>query len=186
MNKSYAASLLVVATTAGSNNLSYASTDLAERLAAAQTALERAVERDLGLNAAQLRTYQKVEERAIRLRAKLIETQGGDYAGVFIKRNPAGVYRVVANGKNQADIKANPNETPDETRSVKYSLDDLREFNKRLVAHFVATSLISKINSIGINVEENRLDVRATKLHIGVVRAGVATSSIPQDAARLI
>src|SRR5689334_10499613 len=81
-------------------------------------AVRAAMQRDLGLNSAQLAQYQKVERLQMLQEKQLAKAQGAHFAGSWIERKPNGSYALVV-----GTTSARPNRAAGvEFRSVRHSL----------------------------------------------------------------
>jgi len=123
------------------------------------TELQKVATQQLGLSEAQFRQYQKVEQRAMERQAILKDAFGESFAGVHIRRNEDNSFTFVLSHKNGAKPIVKNGGMPDETKVVRYSLQELESFLDALVKTAKTFGEGRSMHTIGIDVPGNAVTV---------------------------
>ncbi|MGN6513925.1 MAG: S1 family peptidase [Lysobacteraceae bacterium] len=126
-------------------------------------ALRAAMQRDLGLNQAQLSQYLKIERLANLQEKQLARAQGAQYAGSWIERRPDGSFQLVV-----ATTSVRPQKGADGivVRNVRHSLADLNASKGQLDTVLAQGGKVPKgVNGWYVDPKSNSVVVSVTRGH---------------------
>ena len=131
-------------------------------------AVRAAMQRDLGLNSAQLAQYLKIEHLATQQEKQLAKAQGAQYAGSWIERKANGNYSLVI---ATTSLRPQQGAAGVEYRSVRHSLADLNASKAQLDTMLAQGAKVPKgVYGWYVDVQSNSVVVSVGK---GLQKAGI-------------
>jgi streptogrisin C len=125
--------------------------------------LRAAMQRDLGLSSAQLSQYLRIERLATLQQGNLAKTQGRNFGGSWIERQPNGAFKVVVATTRVGPQKGNADI---EFRTVRNSLADLQRSKAQL------DGLVERGTRVPAGVYSWYVDLPSNTLVVGIGKGG--------------